>query len=221
MASPLLLLLKATSKQAIDDFLCSCAVEREKLKGPGAKRVAELAESLGITTAQAAQLQRAGAGLIDEAVFHRAASAEQVAPLFVDFPETAEANQLKSLLARVVLHRLEEWRTESLAGGGVSTMPKLEQVSWQVYRKPAAGGSVAVPAMLLGLTLAEGAATGAREVNVEMSKEQLEAMLASLSKVKEQVRARGRHLERPRFAALLFLTVRKRSCSSASQLDNV
>ena len=48
---------------------------------------------------------------------------------------------------------------------------------------------MAVPAMLLSLTLGEGAAgtNGGREVNIEMSKEQLEAMLASLSKVKEQV----------------------------------
>ena len=41
-SSPLLLLLKATSKQAIDDFLCACNVERELLKGPGAARIADL-----------------------------------------------------------------------------------------------------------------------------------------------------------------------------------
>jgi hypothetical protein len=71
-------------------------------------------------------------------------------------------------------------------------MPKLNQMSWQVYRKPAANGSsVAVPAMLLSLVLGEGPGKAAREVNVEMSKEQLEAMLASLSKVKEQARALG------------------------------
>ena len=71
-------------------------------------------------------------------------------------------------------------------------MPKLNQMSWQVYRKPATNGSsVAVPAMLLSLVLGEGPGKAAREVNVEMSKEQLEAMLASLSKVKEQARALG------------------------------
>mmetsp|Transcript_45310 Transcript_45310/g.118938 ORF Transcript_45310/g.118938 Transcript_45310/m.118938 type:complete len:199 (-) Transcript_45310:520-1116(-) len=187
--SPLLLLLKASSKHAIDDFLCACAIERELLKGPGDARLSDIASSLGITLSEATQLQRAGAELINEAVYLRVASAEQVAELFAAFPETAEAGQLKALLARVILHRMEEWRTASVALGGVSSMPKLDQVSWQVYRKAAAGGSVAVPAMLLSLTLGEGAAgtNGGREVNIEMSKEQLEAMLASLSKVKEQL----------------------------------
>ena len=70
-------------------------------------------------------------------------------------------------------------------------MPKLERVDWQVYRKPAATGSATAPTMLLNLTLGEAtaAAGGSREVSVEMSKEQLEAMIASLSKIKEQARS--------------------------------
>ena len=191
-SSPLLLLLKATSKQAIDDFLCACNVERELLKGPGAARIADLAASFGITEAEATQLQQAGANLVTEAVYRRAADAEKIATLFGDLPETEEAQQLQKLLGRVLLHRYEQFRAESLALGGVSTMPKLNQMSWQVYRKPATNGSsVAVPAMLLSLVLGEGPGKAAREVNVEMSKEQLEAMLASLSKVKEQARALG------------------------------
>ena len=36
-------------------------------------------------------------------------------------------------------------------------MPKLNQMSWQVYRKPAANGSsIAVRVMLLSLVLGEG-----------------------------------------------------------------
>lgn len=191
-SSPLLLLLKATSKQAIDEFLCACNVERELLKGPGAARIADLAASFGITEVEATQLQQAGANLVTEAVYRRAADAEKIATLFGDLPETEEAQQLQKLLGRVLLHRYEQFRAESLALGGVSTMPKLNQMSWQVYRKPAANGSsVAVPAMLLSLVLGEGPGKAAREVNVEMSKEQLEAMLASLSKVKEQARALG------------------------------
>lgn len=191
-SSPLLLLLKATSKQAIDEFLCACNVERELLKGPGAARIADLATSFGITEAEATQLQQAGANLVTQAVYRRAADAEKIATLFGDLPETEEAQQLQKLLGRVLLHRYEQFRAESLALGGVSTMPKLNQMSWQVYRKPAANGSsVAVPAMLLSLVLGEGPGKAAREVNVEMSKEQLEAMLASLSKVKEQARALG------------------------------
>ncbi|KOO53671.1 comm domain-containing protein 9 [Chrysochromulina tobinii] len=191
-SSPLLLLLKATSKQAIDEFLCACNVERELLKGPGAARIADLAASFGITEVEATQLQQAGANLVTEAVYRRAADAEKIATLFGDLPETEEAQQLQKLLGRVLLHRYEQFRAESLALGGVSTMPKLNQMSWQVYRKPAANGSsVAVPAMLLSLVLGEGPGKAAKEVNVEMSKEQLEAMLASLSKVKEQARALG------------------------------
>ena len=93
-AAALLHLLKAQSKQAIDDFLCACATEREQLKGPGAARIAELAASLSITAAEATQLQRAGAELVNEAVLWRVASAEQVGSFLVDLPETAEAGQL-------------------------------------------------------------------------------------------------------------------------------
>jgi hypothetical protein len=59
-SSPLLLLLKATSKQAIDDFLCACNVERELLKGPGAARIADLAASFGITEAEAKEAAAGG-----------------------------------------------------------------------------------------------------------------------------------------------------------------
>jgi hypothetical protein len=56
-----------------------------------------------------------------------------------------------------VSDRDEHVRAESLTLGGVSTMPKLNQMSWQVYRKPAANGSsIAVPVMLLSLVLGEG-----------------------------------------------------------------
>jgi hypothetical protein len=156
-SSPLLLLLKATSKQAIDEFLCACNVERELLKGPGAARIADLAASFGITEVEATQLQQAGANLVTEAVYRRAADAEKIATLFGDLPETEEAQQLQKLLGRVLLHRYEQFRAESLALGGVSTMPKLNQMSWQVYRTPAANGSsIAVPVMLLSLVLGEG-----------------------------------------------------------------
>ena len=77
-SSPLLLLLKATSKQAIDEFLCACNVERELLKGPGAARIADLAASFGITGVEATQLQQAGANLVTEAVYRRAADAEKI-----------------------------------------------------------------------------------------------------------------------------------------------
>ena len=65
-------------------------------------------------------------------------------------------------------------------------MPKLQTASWQVYRKSTTGtGSVGVPTMLLNLTLCQSDAP--RDVQVEMSKEQLDEMIASLKKIKEQV----------------------------------
>ena len=60
-------------------------------------------------------------------------------------------------------------------------MPRLEQASWQVYRKPGTPS----PSLLLSLAL-QGAPSDSK-VNIEMSKEQLETMLQSLSKVKEQL----------------------------------
>ena len=61
-------------------------------------------------------------------------------------------------------------------------MPRLDQASWQVYRKPA----TASPSLLLHLELSGCEAAGSEAVNVEMSKEQLEALLQSLSKVNYQ-----------------------------------
>ena len=62
-------------------------------------------------------------------------------------------------------------------------MPRLEQASWQVYRKPGTPS----PSVLLSLGLHGTDAVGEGKVNIEMSKEQLETMLQSLSKVKEQL----------------------------------
>ena len=180
----LLHLLGAPSKQAVDEFLCACAREVEQLSGPGDARLAEIATTFGVSAGEAAQLQRAGVELVTEAVYRRTTTAEQVATLFADDFHA----DLRTLLARVLLHRLDEWRAESLAAGGASSMPKLERTHWQAYRKPAeGGGSVAAPTLQLSLGLGACAGSGPREVKVEMVQEQLEAMLTSMSKIKEQL----------------------------------
>ena len=187
MSGALLHLLSAPSKQSVDEFLCTCAREREQLAGPGEARLSEIATTFGIGLVEARQLQRAGAELVGEAVYRKAATPELVENLFeADFHA-----DLRSLLARILVHRFDEWRAASLTAGGVSTMPKLQSASWQVYRNAAtASGSAAAPAVLLNLALASnGLSTGSRNVKVEMGKEQLEALVASLSKVKEQVQA--------------------------------
>lgn len=183
----LLHLLSAPSKQAVDEFLCACAREREQLAGPGPSRLSEIAATFGIGVVEARQLQRAGTELVGEAVYRKAATPDLVAALFeADFHA-----DLRSLLARILVHRFEEWQAASLAAGGISAMPKLQSASWQVYRNaPASTGGAAAPAVLLNLALGnDGLCTGSRDVKVEMGKEQLEALVASLSKVKEQVEA--------------------------------
>ena len=176
-ASPLLHLLSAPSKQAVDDFLCSCAREMDTAGGPTAARLAELTTAFGITSANAKALRKAGIALVRGAIYASASSAEQVVPLLGEDFHT----DLAALLTRVITHRVGEWKAESLTTGGVSTMPRLEQASWQVYRKPGTPS----PSLLLSLAL-QGAPSDSK-VNIEMSKEQLETMLQSLSKVKEQL----------------------------------
>ena len=187
----LLQLLKAPSKQAVDDFLCACA-RAAPSGGIDPSHVAQICETFGLTSDDAQGLRRAGIALVNEAVSSVAATVEQVGTLLAsDFHES-----LRALLARVVVYRLDEWRAESLAAGGVSAMPRLESASWQVYRRPAAS-----PAMLLRLSLGShgsgdtaaaggvgvAASGGGRTVNVEVSKEQLDVLVQSLAKVKEQL----------------------------------
>ena len=180
--APLLHLLNAPSKQAVDDFLCSCARERESAASPGSSRFGEIASSFAITTKDARQLQQAGAELVGDALYQAPSTLEEAATLFHDDFHS----DLRTLLTRILAHRVDEWRAHSLDAGGVSTMPKLQRTAWHVYRKALPStGSVAPPALLLDLTLGE--QQHSQHIKVEMSKEQLEAMLASLSKVKDQL----------------------------------
>ena len=181
-APALLALLSAPSKAAVDEFLCRCAAEREQLRPIGAERLGEIATTFGgLPLAEAAKLQKAGAELVNKVVYLRAGAEDVPALLGEDFHA-----DLAALIAKVVAHRLETWRAESLALGGVSSMPRLERADWQVYRKPAA----ASPTVLLSLGLecgADGIDAEARVADVEMSKEQLEALCMSLGKVKQQL----------------------------------
>ena len=120
-ASALLVLLEAPSKQAVDAFFCSCFRERQcHAAGPiDDARVAEIVESLGLSTPlAAAPLQRAAIALIGK-VLYADASAEQTAALFPpDFHSS-----LQALLTKVVPSR---WLTRRPPCGG-TTRPPLSQ----------------------------------------------------------------------------------------------
>ena len=119
-ASALLVLLEAPSKQAVDAFFCSCFRERQRhAAGPiDDARVAEIVESLGLSTPlAAAPLQRAAIALIGK-VLYADASAEQTAALFPpDFHSS-----LQALLTKVVPSR---WLTRRPPCG--TTRPPLSQ----------------------------------------------------------------------------------------------
>jgi hypothetical protein len=186
----LLALLNAPSKQAVDEFLCGCArdLDGPQIAAP-TSQITELATTFSTSVEDAKRLQRTGMALVSAAVYADGVTKDDGMPLVLQtlLGDDFHAD-LGALLGRVVLKRVGEWRAASLVAGGVSTMPRLEEAKWQVYRKPAAPS----PSMLLSLTLSASAGDvdasgGGRKVNVEMSKEQLEAMLQSLSKVKEQL----------------------------------
>lgn len=182
--APLEALLAAPKKSAIDEFLCSCAAEIRN--PPSWERITEISATFGVTAIEAAGLQRAGAVLVGDAVYANG-SAEETAALF---PDSFHAD-LRSLLVKVVQHRLPEWCATSLAAGGVSSMPQLQSASWLAYRVPVdeADGPTR-PALNLNLKIGK-SPSGApgRTVNVEMSKEQVDSMLEGLNKVKEQLAA--------------------------------
>ena len=120
-ASALLVLLEAPSKQAVDAFFCSCFRERQRHAAGSIDdaRVAEIVESLGLSTPlAAAPLQRAAIALIGK-VLYADASAEQTAALFPpDFHSS-----LQALLTKVVPSR---WLTQR-PPCGTTTRPPLSQ----------------------------------------------------------------------------------------------
>lgn len=202
-ASALLVLLEAPSKQSVDAFFCTCFAERDAVGSPDRARVAAIVEMLSLSDPEkAAPLQRAALVLIG-LVLYSGASPEQTAAFFPsDFHSS-----LQALITKVLQFHKDEWRAESLAAGGVTTMPRLEGTSWQVYRRPTPGEHIGHPALLLDLQVRDalgstapklassggGSGTGGggageqRTVQVEMTKEQLNSMLDGLSKIKEQL----------------------------------
>ena len=183
--SPLGDLLHAPSKQAVDDFLCMCA-----RTAAGARQqadIAEIASHFKLSQQQALAMKGAGVALLREAVYS-AASAEQVGALFpADFH-----SDLRTLILHVYEHRAEQWRDESLHEGGVSALPRLQDTSCQVFRKPTAKGST--PTVLLGLELDRSgghampaASSSTDRLHIELSSEQLDVMLQGLGKIKDQL----------------------------------
>ena len=199
-ANALLVLLEAPSKQSVDAFFCSCFAERDAAGSPDRARVAAIVETLSLSDPEkAAPLQRAALVLI-RLVLYSGASPEQTAAFF---PAEFHSS-LQALTTKVLQFHKDEWRAESLAAGGVTTMPRLESTSWQVYRRPTPSEHIGHPALLLGLQVRDapggtatetgsgsgaggGGAGGQRTVEVEMTKEQLNSMLDGLSKIKEQL----------------------------------
>ena len=207
-AHALLVLLEAPSKQSVDAFFCSCFAERDTAGSPDSARVAAVVEMLSLSDPEkAAPLQRAALVLI-RLVLYSGASPEQTAAFF---PAEFHSS-LQALITKVLQFHKDEWRAESLAAGGVTTMPRLESTSWQVYRRPTPSEHIGHPALLLGLQVRDapggtasktgsgggsgrgrgsgaggGGAGGQRTVEVEMTKEQLNSMLDGLSKIKEQL----------------------------------
>ena len=200
-ANALLVLLEAPSKQSVDAFFCSCFAERDTVGSPDRARVAAIVEMLSLSDPmKAAPLQWAALVLIGQMLYSDA-SPEQTATFFPDDFHSS----LQALITKVLQFHQDEWRAESLAAGGVTTMPRLEGTSWQVYRRPTPGEHIGHPALLLGLQVRDapggeapktasggsgagsGGAGGKRTVQVEMTKEQLSSMLDGLNKIKEQL----------------------------------
>lgn len=186
--SPLGDLINAKNRQAVDTFLCACA--REATLGdsqPTNTRVAEIAALFELSDQKARAMQGAGVAMIREAMYP-SASREQVEALFpADFNE-----KLRSLILLVYEHRAEQWREESLRDGGISALPLLHGSTCQVYRKPSTKGTA--PTVLVGLQLDQtgghqlpAASDSSGNLHIELSSEQLDAMLQGLAKIKSQL----------------------------------
>lgn len=173
--SPLELLLKAPSKEALRD-LCSQSYQ------PGAPESSRLALStagaLGVSPPEAQQLLQSLHSLAHHVVFHSLSGPEQISRLF---PASFHGS-LKNLLTKILLELSPTWRSEVIQEQ--ISLPQLTAFDWRVDMVTSSDSvsRMAVPSCLLQLQLGDD-----EQVVVESSRETLDTMLDGLGRLRQQL----------------------------------
>lgn len=124
------------------------------------------------------------------AAFRDLSSAEAVLALF---PASFHQN-LKNLLAKIILENISAWRAEAQAD--LISLPRLVDLDWRVDIKTASDSisRMAVPTCLLQMKIKEdpslcGDSPSVSAVTMELSKETLDTMLDGLGRIRDQLSA--------------------------------
>ncbi|XP_023229848.1 COMM domain-containing protein 9-like [Centruroides sculpturatus] len=184
----LLLLLKATSKQHVND-LCRDAFLCQDL--PPKHLVVQCAGRLSIEHADALKLLNSLSSLTKLAVFRNCSTPELVASLF---PSEFHKN-LKELLAKIIADRFQQWESEAL--DNMVSLPRLKDFGWRVDMKMASSDIARINALscILHLAIEDNSSCDSdtvSNVNVELNKETLDTMLHGLGRIRDQLSAVSR-----------------------------
>ncbi|KAM9375652.1 COMM domain-containing protein 9 [Pholidichthys leucotaenia] len=175
------LLLKAPSKDAVRDI---CV---QSHGGLSRHLTENAAATLGIPSAQAAQLVRSLHVLSHHVLFHNLGSPEQILALF---PESFHSS-LKNLITKILLENSATWRTEAL--GNQISLPQLKELDWRVDMVTSSDSisRMAVPTCLVQLKIEDPCVSASEEaissVTVELSRESLDTMLDGLGRIRDQL----------------------------------
>lgn len=183
----LLYLLKATSKQYVNDlcrdsFLCQ--------DHPPKHLVIKTAENLTIEQTDALKLLTSLSSLTKLAIFHNCSSPEMAASLFpAEFHKS-----LKELLVKIITEKFHQWEAETV--DNMVSLPRLKNFGWRVDMKMASSDIARINAVscILQLAVEDSLCDSERvsNVNVELSKETLDAMLHGLGRIRDQLSAVSR-----------------------------
>lgn len=184
---PLQHLLKASSKDQVQKLCGQSFMYRDLIKPPE-EVVKKAAENLGIEPQEATELLQSLSSLIRLALFEMCTDAASVAGIF---PDNFHKN-LKELLSKIIAGNLSSWRSKSISNQ--VSLPKLVDFDWRVDIKSSSDSlsRMSVPTCILQLKIQEEANStervpGTESLNVELSKEKLEAMLDGLGKIRDQL----------------------------------
>lgn len=184
---PLGHLLKASSKDQVQKLCAQSFMYRDLIQPPD-EVVKKTSESLKIETKDTIALLHSLSSLVRQTLFHNCSDAASVAKIF---PDNFHRN-LKDLLSKIIAENLSSWKSNTISSQ--VSLPKLMDFDWRVDIKSSSDSlsRMSVPTCILQLKIQEDAATsesisGIQSLNVELSKEKLEAMLDGLGKIRGQL----------------------------------
>ncbi|PIK35519.1 putative COMM domain-containing protein 9-like [Apostichopus japonicus] len=155
---------------------------------PPEEVVKKTTDNLKIETQDTVALFRSLSSLIRLVLFRMCTDAASVAKVF---PDNFHKN-LKELLSKIIAENLSNWRSRTISNQ--VSLPKLIDFDWRVDIKSSSDSlsRMSVPTCILQLKIQEDttnteSVTGTQSLNVELSKEKLEAMLDGLGKIRGQL----------------------------------